>query len=33
MYDRLNVKRNTWGIGYMTDLPGGYTYPSDNVNM
>ena len=33
MRDRLNVRLNTWGIGYMTGLPVGCTYPSDNASM
>lgn len=33
MRDRLNVRPDTWGIGYMTGLPVGCTYPSDNASM
>ena len=33
MRDWLNVRLNTWGIGYMTDLPVGCTYPSDNASI
>ena len=29
MRDWLNARLNTWGIGYMTDLPVGYPSPSD----
>ena len=33
MRDWLNVRLDTWGIGYMTDLPVGCTYPPGNANM
>lgn len=33
MRDRLNAGRNTWGIGYMTDLLSGCTYPFGDAHM